>query len=259
MPKLCRITIYPIKALDGVDVSAARVLSNGALENDRRWAIVDSQSRFVHGKQTAAIHAIRASFSERLDRVSLSADGRNGEFRLPEDADAAAQWLSDALQVKCRLIENAAGGFPDDNDSPGPTLVSSSSLAAVAGWYSGVDTDEMRRRIRANLEIDAAEPFWEDRLADDGLVSPRFTVGPVAYRGRTICARCIVPTRESQTGRGDPSFTRTFVERRELELPAWSPAEQFNHYYRLAINTAADWVGPDAVIRVGDEVVPAVK
>jgi uncharacterized protein YcbX len=117
----------------------------------------------------------------------------------------------------------------------------------------------MRRRIRANLEIDPAEPFWEDRLADDGRVSPRFTVGPVAYRGRTICARCIVPTRDSHSGTGDASFPRSFVEHRQRELPAWSPDEQFDHFYRLAINTTPDWVESNAVIRLGDEVAPTVK
>jgi uncharacterized protein YcbX len=259
MPKLCRITIYPIKALDGVDLPEARVLTNGALENDRRWALVDAQGRFVHGKQTAAIQSIRAKYSEQVDSIWLSVDGQADAFRLPDDATAVAQWLSDALKLKCRLIENASGGFPDDGDSPGPTLISAASLAAVGKWFPGIDQDEMRRRIRANLEIDAAEPFWEDRLADDGRVSPRFTVGPVAYRGRTICARCIVPTRDSQSGTGDSGFTRTFMQHREHDLPAWSPEEQFDHYYRLAINTIPDWVGPDAVIRLGDDVLADVK
>jgi uncharacterized protein YcbX len=259
MPKLCRITIFPIKALDGVELTHARVHANGALENDRRWAIVDAQGRFIHGKQTAAVHAIRANYSEQIDRAWLSAEGRAEEFRLPEDAPEAANWLSEALGLKCRLIENPAGGFPDDGDSPGPTLISTASLEATAKWFPGLSLDEMRRRIRANLEVDANEPFWEDRLADDGRRSPRFTVGPVAYRGRTICARCIVPTRDSQTGHGDPAFPRTFVERRAEALSEWSPSEQFDHYYRLAINTIADWVGPDAVIRVGDEVTASVK
>lgn len=259
MPQLSRITIFPIKALDGVDVPEARVLSNGALENDRRWAIVDAQGRFVIGKQTAAVHAIRARYADELHRVTLSLNDLADTFCMPDEASIAAKWLSDALQLKCRLIENADGGFPDDGDSPGPTLISTASLSATADWFPGLGVAEMRRRIRANLEIDAAEPFWEDRLADDGFTSPRFTVGPVAYRGRTICARCIVPTRDSQTGVGDFDFTKEFVAKREGELPAWSPAEQFNHYYRLAINTVADWVGPDAKIRVGDEVTPAVK
>lgn len=253
MPTLTRITIYPIKSLDGRDVAEARVLPGGALENDRRWALVDAQGRYVHGKRTPAIHRIRARFDDSW-RVTLVHGDASAAFQLPDEAPGVAEWLSDALRSKCRLIENADGGFPDDGAAPGPTLVSTSSLAAVAEWYPGLGLDEMRRRIRANLEIAAAEPFWEDQLADDGLRSPRISVGGVVYRGRTICARCVVPTRDSQSGVVVAEFARTFFGQRKKELPAWSPVEQFDHFYRLAINTSADGIQPDAVVRVGDEV-----
>ncbi len=257
MPKLCRITLYPIKALDGCDISEARVLPSGALENDRRWAVVDAQGRYVHGKLTPAIHRLRASYDRELKCVTLSADGSEVTFALPDESAGVADWLGEKLELKCRLIENADGGFPDDGDAPGPTLVSTATLAAAAAWFPGVDTDEMRRRIRANLEIHAAEPFWEDRLADDGASPRRFSVGEVQYRGRTICARCVVPTRDSQSGLALARFVQTFVDRRQRELPSWAPAEQFDHFYRLAINTSAEWVEPDAVIRVGDNVAQA--
>src|SRR5205809_1117705 len=101
MPKICRITIFPIKALDGCDVQEVRVLANGALENDRRWAIVDGQGRFVHGKQTAAIHAIRAHYDEGFGQVTLSAGGEPASFRLPDEAPVVATWLSESLGTKC--------------------------------------------------------------------------------------------------------------------------------------------------------------
>jgi uncharacterized protein YcbX len=114
----------------------------------------------------------------------------------------------------------------------------------------------MRRRIRANLEIDAPAAFWEDQLADHGGEPRRFSVGGVVYRGRTICARCVVPTRHSLTGEVLPGFTQEFTVRRQHELPAWSPPEQFDHFLRLAINTSAEWVEDGAVLRVGDELTP---
>lgn len=255
MPRLTRITIYPIKSLDGHDVSEARVLPAGALANDRRWAIVDAQSRWVNGKRSPAVHAIRASYSPALDAVTLQAGADDRQvFALPRDAPAIGDWLSAQFQFQCRLIENAADGFPDDAAAPGPTLISTASLATVASWFDGLTVDEMRRRIRANLEIDAVEPFWEDRLGDDGLVSPRFAVGSLQYRGCTICQRCIVPTRDSRTSESTERFARIFAEQRGLHLPAWSPVEQFNHFYRLALNTAPDRIGDGAIVRLGDEV-----
>jgi uncharacterized protein YcbX len=253
MPKLTRITIFPIKGLDGHDVAAARVLASGALEHDRRWAIVDAQSRFVAGKRTAAIHAIRATYDDAITQVTLRAAGERATFRLADESAGIAAWLSAALGANLRLIENATGGFPDDGDAAGPTLISTASLTTTAGWF-GIDAAEMRRRIRANLEIDAAEPFWEDRLGDDGSGRRKFAVGPVVYRGRTICMRCIVPTRDSLTGVDAAGFARAFAERRQRELPAWSPVEQFDHFYRLAINTSAEWIPEGAMVRVGDDV-----
>jgi hypothetical protein len=68
MPTLDLITLYPVKSLDGVDVAAARVLPSGALENDRRWRLVDMEGRVVNAKRTPLFHAIRAEFAldERL-------------------------------------------------------------------------------------------------------------------------------------------------------------------------------------------------
>jgi uncharacterized protein YcbX len=253
MPTLCRITIYPIKALDGCDVDVVRVLPSGALENDRRWAIVDGQGRFVNGKRTPAVHPVRAVYDDRMTTVSFSVGEQKNTFRLPEESAEFTRWLGEVLGLKCRLIENAGGGFPDDGNAPGPTVIGAASLAAVAGWFDGLDVAEIRRRIRANLEIDAAEPFWEDRLADDGSGRRRFLIGDVGYRGRTICKRCIVPTRDSRSGAGELGFARVFAERRARELPSWSPEEQFDHFYRLAINTAADWIPDGATLRVGNE------
>jgi uncharacterized protein YcbX len=260
MPILRRITVYPIKSLDGCDVTESRVLPGGALEHDRRWAIFDGQGRVVNGKRTPAIHMIRAAFDEMLSTVNLSLDAGGSlasshRFQLPGDSSAVAEWLSEALGLKCRLVENADDGFPDDTLAPGPTLISTASLAAVAAWFPGLDLAEIRRRIRANLEFDAPEAYWEDGLADDGFEQPRFSIGTAVYRGRTICARCVVPTRDSQTGEAVAGFAREFAGRRAAELPAWSPAEQFNHFYRLAINTAPEWIEDGAVLRVGDKLV----
>lgn len=39
MPTLDRITLYPVKSLDGIHVEEARVLPSGGLEFDRRWRL----------------------------------------------------------------------------------------------------------------------------------------------------------------------------------------------------------------------------
>ena len=58
MPTLERITVYPVKSLDGVEVAAARLLAGGALEHDRRWQLVDMEGRVVNAKRMPIVHAI---------------------------------------------------------------------------------------------------------------------------------------------------------------------------------------------------------
>lgn len=254
MPRLSRITIYPIKSLDGYTVDATELMEMGPIVGDRRWAIVDPMRQFVNGKRTAAVHPIRAAFGEGGNAVTLSREGlAEARFALPDEAGRAGEWLSEAIGRKCQLIENLAIGFPDDADAAGPTLVSTTSLERVAAWFE-LELDEVRRRFRANLEIDAAEPFWEDRLVATDTGATPFAIGSVRFRGRTPCQRCVVPSRDSATGEAISAFAKKFSAHRHAELPSWAPAEAFDHFYRLTLNTSLD---PSAKspreICVGDE------
>lgn len=254
MPRLTRITIYPIKALDGYEVESAELMPTGPIDGDRRWAIVDPMRQFVNGKRTPAIHLIRAAFEQNGAVVTLQHPTlESASFELPAAVDRAGEWLSEAIGRKCMLIENQAIGFPDDADASGPTLVSASSLERVAEWF-GLELDEVRRRFRTNLEINAAEPFWEDRLVATDIGPTTFALGYVLLRGRTPCQRCVVPSRNSQTGEAVSGFAKAFSAHRQAELPAWAPADAFNHFYRLTLNTSLDPTNAEAMtIRLGDE------
>jgi uncharacterized protein YcbX len=254
MPQLSCITLFPIKSLDGFEVTSATVLPSGGLHHDRRWAIVDGDGVVVNGKRSPTLHGIRAVYGDELQSVELTAKDERQTFQLPAEAKEVGHWLASVFGVECRLIEDRTGGFPDDGAAPGPTVISTASLATVAAWFGNLPLDEVRRRFRANLEVDAEEPVWEDRLAASGGAGPRFAVGPVVFRGATICQRCPVPTRDSRTGQAISGFARQFADRREVELPPWSPAAAFNHYYRLAINTTLESIAQGTVVRVGDEV-----
>jgi len=254
MATLNRITIYPIKSLDGCDVTSATVLASGGLQNDRRWAIVDADGVLINNKRSPTLHRIRADFDPSVGAVELMAQNHRETFRLPGEQGEIARWLNAVFRVDCRLVENRTGGFPDDEAAPGPTVISTASLAAVAEWFPGLTLEETRRRFRANLELDAPEPFWEDRLAAEGAHYPHFAVGPVVFAGATVCQRCPVPTRDSRTGEAWPAFARTFADGRKSELPSWAPAAQFDHFYRLAINTTLQSIDAGAAIHMGDEV-----
>jgi hypothetical protein len=252
--RLDRITVYPIKSLDGVAIDEVRVLPGGALKNDRRFALFDRDGRFVNGKRTAAVHHVRATYDLANMLVQLGDTARKTatEFSLLDSHSELDAWFSEALGIECTFAENATAGFPDDTDAPGPTLISTATLCEVASWFPALSLAETRRRFRANLEIDGVEPFWEDHLVGGSDNEIPFQIGEVRWLGVNPCQRCVVPTRATETGEVTAHFQKNFAERRQMMLPAWAPADRFNHFYRLAVNTRLDAISTPAVLRAGD-------
>jgi uncharacterized protein len=256
MFRLSRITIYPIKSLDGLRLDEAEVLPNGALTNDRRFAIRDTQGACVNGKANPNVHLVRAQFSADAGQLTLT-DTRNQRseaFALPGDVARLEEWLGEFFGKRVLLVENLRGGFPDDTDSPGPTIVSRQTMDEVSRWFAGVSPDQVRQRFRANLEIEGDAPFCEDRLFSDTRHVVRFQIGEVHFEGVNPCQRCIVPTRHPQTAEMYHAFSREFARHRKAAFPSWIKAERFDHFYRLAVNTRPSPLGTGGTIRVGDEV-----
>jgi uncharacterized protein YcbX len=132
-------------------------------------------------------------------------------------------------------------------------------LESVQEWFPSLSFDEVRRRFRANLEIDECPAFWEDQLfAEDASPQTRtvvpFRVGRVTLHGVNPCARCPVPTRDSQTGEVFPRFGQVFGHRRQESLPPWAPTTAIDHYYRLSVNTRPSPTSAGGRIAIGDEV-----
>lgn len=228
---LALMQIHPIKALDAARAGQSRVLPAGPLELDRRWALFDAKGDFVNGKRKAAIHQIRAEYD--LDALTVKLDGNL--FSLTSDADKIAAHISNVIGEPVEIREDAVNTFPDDTDSPGPTLISTATLETIAEWF-GWDLEQARQRFRTTLEIGGVEPFWEDRL-----YGSRLRIGEVELEAVNACQRCIVPSRdprpESKVPSMEKNFAKRFVELREKYLPGWADPADFSHFYRLAVNT----------------------
>lgn len=256
-PRLARIQLHPIKALDPALVTEARIGPLGGLELDRAWALYSADGRWVNGKRTAAMHLIRAAYSPDISSVTLTVPGDRRNippmtFAFPGDTESAALWFSMYFE-QAITVRYAREGFPDDGLAPGPTIVSTASLESVCQWFPGMPLDEARRRFRATLEIDGVPAFWEDRLfAEEETSVVRFRIGDAAFEGSNPCARCPVPSRDSYTGAVVDGFQKRFSELRRSQLPPWSPAGRFDHYYRLSTNTRVPGSESGKLIRLGD-------
>jgi len=314
MPTLDRITIYPVKSLDGVDVTEARVLPSGALEHDRRWQLTDIEGRVLNAKRSPLFHAIRAEFDLDSRLVTLSIDPlaiqaraipgverlaslAPDTFPLVPGPDGPCAWLAEVLSVGVRLepgstaarsgahasasvllLERPDGGFPDDREAPGPTVVSTASLEELARWF-GFDLAEARRRFRANLEIGGCDAFWEDTLASPARenvpslldlppdlpadpyadlppLEPReFTIGEARFRATNVCRRCVVPSRDSRTGAVTTAFREAFEARRSRGMREDVDPGAWGTLYRLGVNTRGS--GPCRRVALGGRFQPA--
>ncbi len=157
MPYLARISIFPIKSLDGMTLPEATVLSSGALQFDRQFSIFDSAGRCFNGKRTHLVNHLRSEYDpvRRTARIRIGDD----EQLVSMDSDRATceRWLSEYFRTTVKVVENEQRGFPDDLNAPGPTVINTATLHAIASWFD-LELDDARRRFRTNLEIDASTP-----------------------------------------------------------------------------------------------------
>lgn len=253
-PYLANIYIYPVKSLDRVEVKEATILESGALMGDREWALFDERGKFVNGKNNAKVHLLRSAFNEN-DQISLHIQDtdQKATFSLRDEQSALEDWLENYFG-RVKLAQNQQTGFPDDTNANGPTVISTSTIEEVASWFPGISVEEMRLRMRANLEIGEVPPFWEDRLFAQAGQCVQFQVGDVLFEGVNPCQRCVVPVRNSKTGEATENFQKTFVKRRKETLPDWTVGDRFNHFYRLSVNTNLPVTEAGKVVREGDEV-----
>jgi len=268
---LTSIRLHPIKSLDPVSVTEARIGPGGGLERDRAWALFSVDGRWVNGKRTAAMHLIRATYAPDLSAVTLAVPGdrRNIPARtlpFPGGAEDAAEWFSVYFEQQI-LVRHAPEGFPDDAIANGPTIISTASLQAVNDWFPGLTLDAVRQRFRTTLEIDSDDvaakaasanghlsAFWEDQLyGEDERSVVRFRIGEVHFEGSNPCARCPVPGRDPQTGADIVGFQKRFSDLRRETLPPWAPAARFDHFYRLAVNTRVAPTEIGKPLRLSDE------
>ena len=260
-PHVAKLFIYPVKSLDGVERDRVTVLESGALKGDRTWAIFDLDDNFVNGKRQPEIHALRSEFDLATNTLTLQTQGseQKTEFNLKEEPEAVCDWLKSYFGFPVTIKQNLQMGFPDDTVSPGATIVSTATLEAIASWYPELTTADIRHRFRANIELAGVPAFWEDRLFTTPEHTVKFEVGEVEFMGVNPCQRCVVVTRDPQTGEPYPKFQKTFSEQRKNTLPEWSERSRFNHYFRLAVNTQLSPTEGGKAIGIGDEVVISNK
>ena len=249
------LRLYPLKGFDAVDAESIEITDAGTVAGDREYALVDpdgaNPERALNGKQLPAVHEVTAGFDRGREVIELATGaGERARFDLATDREAASEWLGEFFG---RPVELRRRGPPSFVDRPtlGPSVVSTATLEAVASWFDGVTVEGARRRLRPNVEVGGVPAFWEDRFLGDG---SGFEAGGVRFEAVKPCGRCVVPSRDPDTGDPIEGFRARFVERREGTLPEWVDPEDFEHFYAVTIITNVPAASRGETLRVGDEV-----
>ncbi|MFD1515186.1 MOSC domain-containing protein [Halomarina rubra] len=267
-PELRRLTTYPVKSLDPQDHDSLAV-AHGTLAGDREYAMVakpadephdpttasvGGRGAYVNGKRTAAVHRLRSSVDRTAGTVTLrEQDGEESRTFSLDDPGALNAYLTDYFDEPVSIRHEPRGGYPDDREYDGPTVVSTATLREVASWFD-VSTDSARRRFRANLELGGVPAFWEDRLYADHGEAVAVRIGDVELLGLNPCRRCVVPSRDPDTGRETPGFRETFLRERQRTRPEWLDSDRFEGDFRLMVNTRIPESEWGKTLTVGDTV-----
>ncbi|GAA5024799.1 MOSC domain-containing protein [Terrabacter aeriphilus] len=275
--RVSALTAYPVKSMAGVDLDVAVVEEQG-LRGDRRWAVVDPDGVKVTAREEHALLALRAEPMEgggvRLlapgsDAVDVAVPrgaasvrvGFSGQDRAHPAGPDADAWLSERVGRALRLVWQGdavhrpirpdMGGQDGERNSLSDAaplhVTSESSLQRLRDWMvetaleRGEEPAEPLRhdRFRPNVVIEGAEPF-----AEDGWRS--VLVGDVPFRVTMVCDRCVMTTVDRAELSTAKEPIRTLARHRR-----WDGATWFGIRLTPVLPLAAD-----AVIRVGDAVVP---
>lgn len=245
------LRVYPVKALDGMAVETVEITPGGTLAGDRAYALFDPDGEPINGKRTPLVHELDVAFDPESGSLTVAGNGETGTFDLTVERDAAEAWFSAYFGIETTIERASETGFVD-RPSAGPSVVSTATVEEVSSWFEALTPDGVRRRLRTNVEIGGVPAFWEDRFVGEN--APTFEAGGVEFEGVEPCGRCVVPTRDPDTGEALPEFRERFIERREATFPDFADPEAFDHHF--AVTLIASIPEPDRreTITVGDEV-----
>lgn len=241
--------------MDGISLQKAMVTKGGCLLHDREYAISDKEGNFIIGKTNLLVHSLRSTIDFEKETVSFRLQHETiwKQFHLQTEKTAIESYLSGYFGMPVLFQKNSNGRFLDIPDISGATILSTESLQSVAKWYDQMNLEETRKRFRATIEIDGVPAFWEDHLFSQEGIGVEFKLGDVSMFGMSPRARCVVPTRNPETGEAIHAFAKTFTRRRAENLPAWSNLNEYGHHYFLTVNCHIPATEQGKFIQVGDK------
>ncbi len=211
---IAEILVYPIKSLRGSVVDSAVVHRYG-LEHDRRWMLVDDDSKMITQRECPRVATLIPHVEDGHLRIELPA---GGEVFVPSDASAWTDqeitidvWghqyvgvvaapsinaaLSEVIGTVGRLASIHSDVFRTQRDvafhDDSPLLVISQS--SLDDLNRRLQTALPMDRFRPNLVVADSKPFEED-------LWQRIAIGDTVLRAIKPCERCVTTTVDQVAG-----------------------------------------------------------
>ncbi len=207
------LSLAPVKGLRIARRESVRLERRGVI-GDRCFYLIDDRGRMVNSKHNGALHEISAELDEGGQVLTLSfPSGERITAAVALGAELTASYRSDARPARLidgpfseaisghageelRLVGPADGSPAVDRGVAGAvTLVAAESLQELSRL---ADRELDARRFRMSIEIEGAGAF-----AEDGWLGRELIVGEATIRPRGHVGRCIVTSRDPETGQVD--------------------------------------------------------
>jgi uncharacterized protein YcbX len=245
------LAIAPVKGMR-LQRSTELQLGRHGVTGDREFLIVDEDCKLLLTARSPGLLRIEPSWEPARNLLALRfPDGRVVQDE-PGPGTAAVTRMYDGRKIPGQVISGPLGAALSGylgrgvhlfrraadhlgNDDRPVTLMSAASLHALAAEFSGTVPDP--RRFRMTVTVKGAGPW-----AEHGWSGQQVTIGDIALRVLAPVPRCVVTTRNPESGATDARILHALARLRgknDITFGVWCEIIRPGH------------------IRVGDLVIPS--
>jgi uncharacterized protein len=236
-----QLAIAPVKGMR-LQRSAQILLGHHCVSGDRAFLIVDDDCKLLLTARNPGLLRLEPSWDPAQNLLALRFPDGSVVQDAPETGTAAVTRGYDGREIPGRVIPGplsaALSGYLGravylfkraadhlGNDDGPVTLMSEASLRALAAEFSGTVPDP--RRFRMNITVTGADPW-----AEHGWSGQQVTIGDVTLRVLEPVPRCVVTTRNPESGATDARILHALARLRgknDITFGVWCEIIQPGH------------------------------
>ena len=239
MLSISQLFIYPVKSLGGISVDSA-IVTNTGFKYDRKWMLVDKNMRCITQRGSPSLALLQVELTDEglkiyhklhIEKYTLIPflTGTHTRFSVHIFDDTceavfvsakADEWFSKMLAVNCRLVymPDSIQRFVDKKYAKGNDITGFADAFPflILGQSSLNDLNSRLKgalpinRFRPNIVFTGGKPYEED-------IMEYFTINNIGFYGVKLCARCVIPTIDQDTGRKFKEPLKTLATYRQKD------------------------------------------